>query len=276
EVMGTAVDPKPVCELVRGDTYGALACIWRESLHTHLAAGEQAAPFTALTARELDGTPLVDPWIRAYGVRQWVKELIDVSVLPLVHLLQRHGIALEAHAQNMVLVHVAGEPKRLAVRDFHDGVRFSRSRLADPGQCPELAATPAHHTNRNSFVETDDVDLVIDFLLDALLFVNLNELGMFLADSYGFGEREFWAVVRDAIQAYHRRFPELADRFACFDVFKPGIAVEKLTTRRLQPDTELRLHQVPNPLAALDPLTGTGQDDQLRRLGGPRGPVPQS
>lgn len=250
EVMGTAVDPEPVSELVREDTYGVLACIWRESLHIHLTPGEQAVPFTGLTARALDGTPLVDPWVRTHGVRRWVEELVGVSVLPLLHLLQRHGVALEAHAQNMVLVHSAGRPKRLAVRDFHDGVRFSRSQLADPGRCPELAQTPAHHTNRNSFVETDDLDLVTDFLLDALLFVNLGELAMLLADAYGFGEREFWAVTRHAIQAYHRRFPELADRFARFDVFKPSIAVEKLTTRRLQPDTELRLHEVPNPLAA--------------------------
>ena len=258
EVMGTAVDPEPISELVRGDTYGTLACIWRESLHTHLTPGEQAVPFTGLTARALDGTPLVDPWVRTYGVRRWVEELVGVSVLPLLHLLQRHGVALEAHAQNMVLVHSAGRPRRLAVRDFHDGVRFSRSQLADPGRCPELAETPAHHTNRNSFVETDDLDLVTDFLLDALLFVNLGELAMLLADAYGFGEREFWAVTRHAIQAYHRRFPELADRFARFDVFKPTIAVEKLTTRRLQPDTELRLHEVPNPLAAQGTTSANG------------------
>ncbi len=180
EVMGVAVDPVPVSDLVREDTYGALACIWRESLHPHLAPEEQA------------------------------------------------------------------------VKDFHDGVRFSRSALADPGRCPELAGTPAHHTNRNSFVETDDLDLVTDFLLDALLFINLGELAMLLADAdaYAFGEHEFWAAVRRAIQTYHQRFPELADRFARFDVFKPSIAVEKLTTRRLLPDTELRLHAVPNPLSS--------------------------
>ncbi len=250
EVMGVAVDPVPVCELVRADTYGALACIWRESLHLYLAPEEQAVPFTGLVARELDGTPLVDPWVRAVGVRRWVEELVAVAVLPLVHLLQRHGIALEAHAQNTILVHAAGRPRRLAVKDFHDGVRFCRSALADPGRCPELAGTPAHHTNRNSFVETDDLDLVTDFLLDALCFINLGELAMLLADAYAFGEPEFWAAVRGAIQDYHRRFPELADRFTRFDVFKPSIAVEKLTTRRLLPDTELRLHAVPNPLAA--------------------------
>jgi siderophore synthetase component len=249
EVMGVAVDPVPVSDLLRSETYGALACIWRESLHPHLAPEEQAVPFTGLTARELDGTPLVDPWVRALGVRCWVEELVAVAVLPLVHLLQRHGIALEAHAQNTILVHAAGRPRRLAVKDFHDGVRFSRSALADPGRCPELAGTPAHHTNRNSFVEIDDLDLVTDFLLDALCFINLGELAMLLADAYAFGEHTFWTVVRGAIQTYQRRFPELADRFAQFDVFKPSIAVEKLTTRRLLPDTELRLHAVPNPLA---------------------------
>ncbi|MGH4001012.1 MAG: IucA/IucC family C-terminal-domain containing protein, partial [Pseudonocardiaceae bacterium] len=220
------------------------------SLHTYLTCAEQATPFTGLTSRELDGTPLVDPWVRAGGVRRWVEELVTVSVLPLVHLLQRHGIALEAHAQNMVLVHSHGRPRRLAVRDFHDGVRFCRSALADPQVCPRLAATPDTHPNRNSFIETDDLDLVTDFLLDALLFINLGELAIFLADSYGFVEREFWAVVRSTIQCYHRRFREFAGRFALFDVFKPGIAVEQLTTRRLLPETALRLHAVPNPLGS--------------------------
>ncbi len=93
------------------------------------------------------------------------------------------------------------------MKDFHDGVRFARSALADPGRCPELAGTPAHHTNRNSFVETDDLDLVTDFLLDALLFVNLGELATLLADAYAFGEHAFWAAVRGVIQTYHRRFP---------------------------------------------------------------------
>jgi len=250
EVLGVAVDPVPVSQVVREDTYGALACIWRESLHPQLEPGEQAVSFTGLTARELDGTPLVDPWVRAFGVRRWVQDLVTVTVIPLVHLLQRHGIALEAHAQNTILVHSAGRPRRLAVKDFHDGVRFSRSALADPGRCPELTGTPAHHTNRNSFVETDDLGLVTDFLLDALCFINLGELAMLLADAYEFSEQEFWAAVRGAIQTYHRRFPELADRFARFDVFKPSIAVEKLTTRRLLPDTELRLHAVPNPLSS--------------------------
>ncbi len=248
EVMATSVDPEP--GLLAEDRYGALACIWRESLHAHLDPHEQAVPFTGLIARERDGTPLVDPWVRELGVRRWVEELLAVAVPPLVHLLQGHGIALEAHAQNMVLVHVDGRPARIALRDFHDGVRFCRSRLADPDGCPALAATPAHHGNRNSFVETENLDLVTDFLLDAFFFINLGELAPFLEDAYGLPEREFWAAARRQVEAYQHRFPELAERLAQYDVFKPELDVEQLTTRRLLPDTELRMHTVPNPLAA--------------------------
>ncbi|MQA16154.1 MAG: siderophore biosynthesis protein [Pseudonocardiaceae bacterium] len=248
EVMGTSVDAEP--GLLGEDGYGALGCIWRQSLHAHLDPHEQAVPFTGLIARELDGTPLVDPWVRELGVRRWAEELLAVAVPPLVHLLEGHGIALEAHAQNMVLVHVDGRPARVALRDFHDGVRFCRSRLADPDACPPLAATPAHHGNRNSFVETEDLDLVTDFLLDAFFFINLGELALFLDGAYGLPEREFWAAARGQVETYQRRFPELAERFAQFDVFKPELDVEQLTTRRLLPDTELRMHTVPNPLAA--------------------------
>lgn len=248
EIMGVSVDPPPVSELVRADTYGTLACIWRESVHEFLEHGEQAVPFTGLTARELDGTPLIDPWVRAAGPTRWVAELLAVSVPPLLHLLQAHGVAMESHAQNLVLVHENGRPTRLALRDFHDGVRFSRAQLAAPELCPELLAAPAHHGNRNSFVETEELDQVTDFLLDAFFFINLGELAMFLAELYDLAEIDFWAEVRAVIERYHRRFPELADRFALFEVGKPRLAVEQLTTRRLLPDTELRLHSVPNPL----------------------------
>jgi siderophore synthetase component len=219
------------------------------SLHRHLDPAERAVPFTGLIARELDGIPLVDSWVAELGAARWTEELLAVTVAPLVHLLQGHGIALEAHAQNMVLVHVDGRPSRVALRDFHDGVRFSRAGLADPGGCPQLAGTPAHHGNRNSFLETEDLDLVTDFLLDAFCFVNLGELALFLDEAYGLPERRFWAAARRQVEAYQRRFPELADRFARFDVFKPELDVEQLTTRRLLPDTELRMHTVPNPLA---------------------------
>lgn len=238
ELAGTSASAGP------REREGALSCLWRESLHVHLHPAERAVPFPGLTSRALDGTPLIDPWIREQGAAGWAGRLVTAAVLPLVHLLLAHGVAHEAHAQNMLLVHAGGLPTRVALKDFHDGLRFSRTLTPT---APPLEAPPAHHGNANSFLETDDPRLVTGFLLDALCFVNLAEIAHLLASDYGLAEPAFWALVRDAVRAHAERH---ALTGSPFDVFAPTLEVERLTTRRLHPDTELRLMTVPNPLAA--------------------------
>ncbi|MEJ2887711.1 IucA/IucC family protein [Actinomycetospora aeridis] len=248
EVHGVSVAPAPPSDLVRADTEGALAAIWRTSLASRLEEGERAVPVTGLTTTEADGTPLIAPWIAAHGARTWVEALTDAVALPLVHLLVRHGVALESHAQNMSLVLRDGLPRRVALKDFHDGVRFCRRLLADPDDAPHLAPPPAHHPNRNSFVETDDPHQVTDFLLDAFFFVNLGELGLLLTERGLMDEAAFWGIVAARVRAHDRRYGT-----GTFDLFAATLEVEKLTTRRLTPDTELALHRVPNPLHRFDP-----------------------
>lgn len=249
EVLGVAY-ARPQPEPLQPATNGVLACIWRESLHRFLAAEESAVPFTALSSLDLDGRPFIDPWVQAEGVERWTRRLLEVSILPVVHLLCAHGIALEAHAQNMVLIHRQGIPRRLALKDFHDGIRFAPAHLAAPERRPPLRATPAAHArvNRNSYIETDSVADVRDFMHDAFFFINLGELALFLADHYGLDERRFWSLARTVISAYQARFPHLQERFALFDLFAPTIQVEQLTKRRLYPETEVRVHRVRNPL----------------------------
>lgn len=250
EVLGISYDRPALSDLVQSSVYGTLGCIWRESLHSYLEEGEEAVPFNALCATDLDGRPFIESWVRAAGIEHWLKRLLEAAVLPIVHLLYAHGIALESHAQNMVLIHKEGVPCRVALKDFHDGVRFSKEHLFAPEKCPDLLDTPEYHArvNRNSFIEADDPQLVRDFVHDALFFINLGELALFMADHFRYEEREFWSLVRQAIEGYQRRFPELRHRYQLFDLFAPSIEVEQLTKRRLFPDTELRTHRVGNPL----------------------------
>jgi 2-[(L-alanin-3-ylcarbamoyl)methyl]-3-(2-aminoethylcarbamoyl)-2-hydroxypropanoate synthase len=231
-----------------------LAAIWRDSLHGHLAAGEEAAPFTALTHVDATGEPFIAGWLKEEGTEAWVRRLLEVTVPPVLHLLVAHGIALEAHAQNLILIHDGGCPGRLGLRDFHDGIRYSMAGLADPDRRPPLRPTPAEHfrVNRNSYLEAESDDEVRDFVHDCLFFVNLAELAMFLEDRFDLAEERFWSLARGVIEDHRRRFPELADRAARFDVLAPEVSVEQLTTRRLLPDTEVRLQRVRNPLSLVD------------------------
>jgi 2-[(L-alanin-3-ylcarbamoyl)methyl]-3-(2-aminoethylcarbamoyl)-2-hydroxypropanoate synthase len=241
EVLGVAHSPE-------------LSAIWRESLHPHLGAAEEAAPFTALCHVDATGEPFIAGWVKEQGVEGWARRLLEVTVPPVLHVLVGHGIALEAHAQNLILIHEGGRPRRLALRDFHDGVRFSVAGLADPAARPALRPTPPEHlrVNRNSYLEAHSDEEVRDFLCDCFFFVNLAELAMFLEDTFGLAEERFWAFARRVIEDHRRRFPWLGERAARFDVLAPTVAVEQLTTRRLLPDDELRLQPVRNPLALVD------------------------
>ncbi|WP_410513168.1 IucA/IucC family protein [Paenibacillus sp. BR2-3] len=251
EVMGISYDRPARSNLLQSNTYGIMGCIWRESLHRFLESGEEALPFNGLCHVELNGKPLIESWIRRYGAEEWLTRLFETSILPIIHLLYAHGIAVESHAQNMVLIHRDGMPERIALKDFHDGIRFSKTHLVEPDKCPELLGTPDYHAriNRNSFIETDDLVAVRDFMHDAFFFINIGELALLMADAFDYPEQKFWGLVRQVIEAYQERFPELSDRYQLFDLFAPWIEVEQLAKRRLFPDTELRVHKVPNPLA---------------------------
>ena len=248
EVLGATYE-SPCHALLRTRSYGVLSCIWRESLHTRLESLEQAIPWTALTWLQPDGTPYIAPWWARDGER-FLERVLDVSVLPLLHLLVHHGIALESHAQNMHLVHVDGVPKRVALKDFHDGVRFSPGRLARPELAPALRPMPAHHVrvNRNSFLTSERAEAVRDFLFDAFFFVNLGELALFLADHFAFPEARFWSLVRARFDEYEDRLASgRAQRILTADLRPRLMEVEKLTSRRLFPESDCQTHFIPCP-----------------------------
>lgn len=251
EVLGAAYDP-PQLPPMQPRSYGILSCIWRESLHAYLQPDETAMPWTALTHVDPAGRPYIQPRLRAHGL-EWIERLLDVAITPVLHLLVAHGVALEAHAQNMILILRNGMPSRLALKDFHDGVRFSPAHLARGDQMPALHPTPARHVrvNRNSYLTVQDPVAVRDFLYDAFFFINLGELSTFLDERLAFPESRFWSRVEVAINAYRARWPTLANRAELFDLRPARIEVEKLTRRRLFAESEPQTHLIPSPFTNL-------------------------
>lgn len=252
EVLGMSYDQQHLPEDKKTATYGALGVIWRENIYHYLEASEEAIPFHALYSKDTVERPVIDGWIQRYGADNWMRQFINVAVRPLIHMLYTHGIALESHAQNMMLIHDKGWPTRVAIKDFHDGVRFKRALLSDIAKNPQLQDTPEAHQriNRNSFIETDDVQLVRDFVLDAFFFINIAGQILFMDEAYNLSESDQWHMVYDCIQDYLRTHPNLPLQ-QHFDLFERTIQVEKLTTRRLREDNELRIHHVTNPLGVI-------------------------
>lgn len=260
EIAGVALDERAFADKRYAEVYGKVGAIWRQNIRQYLHEGEQAAPLNGLsqltrTSQGEPSVPFITPWVERYGLVAWTRQLIRVTTLPIIHLLFAEGIGMESHGQNIVVIHRDGWPTRVALKDFHDGVRFSKAQLARPELAPKLEPVPPRHAalNRNSFIVTDDLAAVRDYSCDAFFFIALGDMAIFLKRHFGLEETHFWAMAAEVIKEYQREHPQHAERYRCFDVFTPEWEVEALTRRRLFGDEQPQVKKVPNPLAAYAP-----------------------
>ncbi|MED0936730.1 IucA/IucC family protein [Bacillus mobilis] len=231
-------------------TYGSLGCIWRESVHHYLDEQEDAVPFNGLYAKEKDGTPVIDTWLNKYGIENWLRLLIQKAIIPVIHLVVEHGLALESHGQNMILVHKEGLPVRIALKDFHEGLEYYCPFLKEVAKCPDFTKMHKTYANgkMNDFFEMDRIECLQEMVLDALFLFNVGELAFVFADEYDWKEESFWMIVVEAIENHFRKYPHLKDRFESIQLYTPTFYAEQLTKRRLYMDVESLVHEVSNPL----------------------------
>ncbi len=234
-----------------GPLAGQLAAIWRRSVTSVLADGEQAVPFNALMATEHDGRPFIDEWVRRHGFRNWLGQLLEVAILPVWHLLVGHGIATEAHGQNMVLIHRDGWPVRLVLRDFHDSVEYVPGFLRDPNKVPDfLALDPAYRDALpDQYYWMEDVETLGELVTDALFAFNLAEVSHLLQTFYGLREADFWTAVRRMLAEYAASHG-LGARQDQLGLTRQTLTAEALLARKL--NTGRSSHAVPNPLSTPD------------------------
>ena len=234
---------------------GQLGSIWRESVRSYMKDDEEAVPFTALMMMEKDGRPFIDDWLFRYGTEEWVKRLIEVSVIPVWHLLVAHGIAVEAHAQNMILLHKNGWPTRVVLRDFHDSIEYTEGFIADSSLIPDFETI--HERFKDAPVDhyywMSSVEDLRELVMDTLFVFHLSELSNLLREQYGFAETCFWSQVRDGIQKHVDRFPSLCSRNEQLQHINTHIYVESLLTKKLRNLEEgIFRHIVSNTLAQTD------------------------
>jgi siderophore synthetase component len=234
-----------------GPLAGQLGAIWRQNAEATLLPGEDVIPFNALMMVEADGKPFADDWIRHFGLMPWMNRLAEIAVLPVWHLLVHHGIAVEAHGQNMLLVHRNGWPVRLVLRDFHDSVEFCPTFLREPEKAPDfLSLNPLYrHAAPDQYYWTDSLDSLRELVMDTLFIYNLTELSHLLDHCYHLPEARFWQRIESLLCAYAKE-NRMAERQAQLGHDQADILTESLMTRKLFAAKPEYHHVVPNALAA--------------------------
>ncbi|MCG1023406.1 IucA/IucC family protein [Sutcliffiella horikoshii] len=245
EYAGVAYQPTKQTEI----KFGA---IWRESIRLYMEEEEEAVPFTALPLMERDGLPFLDDWLKRYGTENWMKRLIEVSVVPVWHLLVTHGIAVEAHAQNMILLHKNGWPTRVALRDFHDSTEYHHAFLKEPNSVPDFSRIHEQFKKGepDEYYWMSSVEALRELVMDTLFVFHLSELSYSLQEQYGYSEERFWEMVQEAIRGHLNRYPELLSRNSELGHTAPTIYAESLLKRKTRSEETGGLrHLVTNSLA---------------------------
>lgn len=249
EIMGLSFRYEQLPATQYGRAYGTLGAIWRENVSVHLKEGETAWPLNALMLVQPDGVPFIQDAVERHGVEKWSEALVRKVTLPIIHLLYAHGIALESHAQNIILVLEDDLPKRIMIKDLHDGVRYVPDQLLHPERAPKLNPEPETHRkfNRYSFIYAGDVSEVRDYTYDAFFFICMTDIALAL-EKFGLSEEAFWQLCAGVIVDYQREHPEYTERFVAFDLFAEDALIEEMTKRRLYGDGELYFRKASNPL----------------------------
>ena len=252
ETVGVSLDHEALRarDYQHPNMYGGLAAIWRENVNQYLSEGQTAFPLNGVSYINADGSHLIAPWLDKYGVETWIAQLIKVTVTPLLHVLFGYGVALECHAQNIVLVHEDGYPIKILLKDLHDGVRYSPEHLTQQHLRPDFYSLPPAHAalNRGSFIETEDTDGIRDMTVACLFFVALSDIAIFMQTHYHYSEVAFWQQVADCVTDYQTSHPEHQVRFGLFDVFAEQTRIESLAKRRLFGDKAFPIKYINNPL----------------------------
>lgn len=246
EPMGITLTPAAA----RQDRYGLLGAIWRQSPTSILRQGEQIIPCTALTTLDDQQQLNVSPWLQQHGTEVWVNALLQAMLPPFIHLMLAHGVLLEAHAQNTLLIVKDGLPVGVAIRDLPGGLHYIAGQTTNEAHLQQLRQAPAHRNaaNASNGFAMGTTEEARDYLLEVLLFIHLSELAHRLALHHGFDESRFWHLAAQTVRYYQTQVPQLSTRFQQFNLFVPELQMEKLASRRLSAAQSQAFHAAPNPL----------------------------
>ncbi|WP_110667890.1 GNAT family N-acetyltransferase [Salinicola halophilus] len=205
-----------------------LACLWRESPYAALGDGRRLMTMAALLHRDDEGRALLPALIRASGIdaHAWIERYLGVYMTPLLHAFYAHDMVFMPHGENLILELDNHVPVGAILKDIGE-----ETAIFDDGQTlPEAArriAVEVPESLRLLSILTDLFDCFFRFLAPIL-----DESGLMHA-------RDFWAQVAACVHAYQARHPQLADKFARFDLFTPTFRLSCLNRLQLRDNRQM-------------------------------------
>ncbi|MEV0243941.1 IucA/IucC family siderophore biosynthesis protein [Streptomyces sp. NPDC050674] len=220
-----------------------LAALWRESPVPSLEQGESLATMASLVHVDDQGASIAGALIEQSGLAptEWLRRYLQAYFTPLLHSFYAYDLVFMPHGENVILVLKDGVVQRAIYKDIAEEIAVMDPDAVLPPTVERLRVEVPEDTKLLS-IFTDVFDCFFRFLA-----ANLATEGVLEED-------DFWRTVAEVTRAYQESRPELADRFAQYDMFAPEFALSCLN--RLQLRNNEQMVDLSDPSGALQ-LVGT-------------------
>ncbi|MFE1269340.1 IucA/IucC family protein [Streptomyces sp. NPDC058758] len=216
-----------------------LAALWRESPVERLADGERLATMASLLHVDHAGASFAGALIKESGLEPeaWLRKYLDAYLLPVLHCFYAYDLVYMPHGENVILVlDERGAVDRAVFKDIAEEICVMD---------PDAVLPPAVERIRADVPESMKLLSVFTDVFDCFF----RFLGATLAAEGVLGEDAFWRTVAECVKGYQESKPELADRFAQYDMFAETFALSALN--RLQLRNNKQMVDLADPSGAL-------------------------
>ncbi|WP_277185640.1 IucA/IucC family siderophore biosynthesis protein, partial [Caballeronia sp. BR00000012568055] len=214
------------------------SALWRENPLSLAGDGQRLMTMAALLHTDRNGRALLPALIDASGIgaQAWLDRYLDAYLAPLVHCFYTHDLVFMPHGENLILV-----------LENHVSVRAIMKDIAEESAILNKDAKLPDNVKRLAVDVPERVKLLAIFIdvFDGF-FRYMNQI---LVEHGCCTEDDFWNAVARCVARYQHAHPQLADKFAQYDMFAPEFLHSCLN--RLQLGNNLQMVNLADPAANL-------------------------
>lgn len=222
------------------------SALWRESPLPLLAPGQRLMTMASLLHVDADGEALLPALIRSSGLdaTSWLRRYLTAYLTPLLHCFYAHDLVFMPHGENLILQLENNVPLRAIMKDIAEECAILNPDAVLPAGVQRLAVDVPEELKILSLF-TDVFDCIFRFI------------GAILDHSGTLPQQEFWREVAQCVLDYQASQPQLADKFARYDLFAP--AFPRSCLNRLQLGNNQQMIDLADPAKNLK-FAGTLQN----------------
>ncbi|MBB6114350.1 siderophore synthetase component/RimJ/RimL family protein N-acetyltransferase [Rahnella inusitata] len=199
-------------EAIKGDSaYKKMfAALWRENPVAQLQPNQRLMTMAALLHTDKHGDALIVEMIKSSGLgtSDWLKRYIHAYLSPLLHCFYQYDLVFMPHGENLILRFENNIPVNAFMKDIAEEIAVMNPHASLPEKAKRLA------------VDVPEELKILSIFTDVFAGV-FRFIARILEEHGDYPAGQFWQVVAEVVRDYQIQYPELAEKFARYDMFGP-------------------------------------------------------